>query len=189
MCAVVVRCEEAPSPSYSADTTLILPTGLPGMIHQVYIATPIAFKGGQLDNKVASNIHVRGHPIAGNCSEEDLAINHGGGGGGGGSSTSTVRPSLTSPTPSRVYKRAQQPRTTECSQQQYSALPSPSCGKIALQEVLSIMPKRLLPPYPCIGHHSPPSPSAACFRCAPSRESIDKSPFWPSKGTQCRCLW
>ena len=61
-----VSHEEAPFPSYSTDTTLNFPSDLPGMIHQVYVAAP---EGGQLDNHMASNMHERGQPIAGNCLE------------------------------------------------------------------------------------------------------------------------
>ena len=156
------------------------------MIDKIYVAAPIVLEGSQLDNmyQVASNMHERGQPIAGNCLERGLAIDSERG------PTSTVRPSLTSPTPSCIYKRAQQPRMAEFPQWQSSPLPSPpSHGVLALQEVLSITLKRLLPPYPCIGHHSPPSPSAASFRHAPSRESIDSRPPWPSKGPACICLW
>ena len=97
--------------------------------------------------------------------------------------TSTVRPSLTSPTPSHMYKRAQQTGTADYSQWQLSALlSSPAYGVLALQEVLSTTPTRLLPPFPCIGHHSPPSASAASFRNVPSRELLDRSPPWASNG-------
>ena len=60
----VVSHEEAPSPLYSMDTTLNPPSDLPGMIHHIYMAVPIALEGRQLDNHVASNIHERGQPIS-----------------------------------------------------------------------------------------------------------------------------
>ena len=154
------------------------------MIHQVLVAAPTAHEEGQLADQVELSIPKRGQAIAGNSRKGGLAIDPGRG------PTTTVRPSLTSLTPSRVYKLAQQPRMAEYSQQQRSALPSPpSRGELALQEVISTTTTRLLPPYPCIGHHSPPSPSAASFQHASSRELLDRTHPWPSKGLACRCLW
>ena len=96
--------------------------------------------------------------------------------------TPTLRPSITSPTPSRIYKRAQRLKMPESIQRQYSALPPPpSAGVLTLQEVLSTTPKRLLPPYPCTGHHSPLSPLAANFQCVPSRKPSTELPIGPPK--------
>ena len=80
-----------------------------------------------------------------------------------------LRPSMTSPTLSHIYKGAQRTARAEDSLTRYSAQPpSPehrvSAGVLALREVLSTMPRRLLPPYLCIWHHSLPSPSAVRFK-------------------------
>ena len=101
--------------------------------------------------------------------------------------TSTLRPSMTSPTLPRIYKEAQRPGRSEFYRQQsYTQSPSlvlqKSAGVIALREVLSKTPSKLLPPYPCIGHHSLPFPSAGN---APSPNPA----MGPSKGPDCRCLW
>ena len=162
------------------------PSDLPGMIHHVFVGESIALEGGQPNEMhlEVSNSCERGRPIDSNCLEGGLAIDQGVG------PTSSFRPSLTFPTLSYIYKRAQGSRTSELTQRQYSALPTPpSADVLTLQEVLSTMLKRLLPPYPCIGHHSPPSPSAVSFQCAPFRKPINRSPPWPSKGPACRCIW
>ena len=149
-------------------------SALPGMIHQVLAAA----------DHMARNIPESGQAIAGNSREGGIAIDPGRG------LTSTIRLPLTSPTPFCVTKQAQQPAAAEYSQRQPSVLPSPpSSGELALQEVLSLMAARILPPYPCVGHHLPPSPSAMSFQHAPSSEFSDRSPPWPSKRPAYRCLW
>ena len=60
-----------------------------------------------------------------------------------------------------------------------------SAGTLALREVLSKTPSKLLPPYPCIGHHSPPSLSAVKFRKAPSPDQASRSHPWPSNRPAC----
>ena len=49
--------------------------------------------------------------------------------------------------------------------------------------------RRIHPPYPCIGHFSPPSPSATSLKRAAPPDPSAQSPPWPSKGPCCRCLW
>ena len=154
------------------------------MIHDVLVAASIDHEGDQLADCVVCNVPERGQTIAGNSHEGGLAIDPGRG------LSSTVGLPLTSPTPSRVYKCARQPAAAEYSRRQHSALPSPPpSGELALQEILALMPARLLPPYPCVGHQSPPSPSTASFRRASSSERLHRSPPWPSIGPAGRCLW
>ena len=107
----------------------------------------------------------------------------------------TWEPSMTSPTSPHIYKKVLRPGRSEYSQQWPSA-PPPSfpalqkpAGTIALREVLSRTPSKLLPPYPCIGHHSLPFPSAVKFWHASSPNPANRSPPWPSKGPACCCLW
>ena len=66
-----------------------------------------------------------------------------------------------------------------------------SAGEHALQEAALApgTPSRVFPPYPSIGHYSPPSSSAASFKRALSPDPASRSPPWPSKGPFCRCLW
>ena len=162
-----VSPEEAFPPSCSSDTALNPSSALPGMIHQVIVAASNAHEGGQLIDHMACNIPERGQAIAGNSREGGLAIDQGRG------LTSTVG------LPDFPYSLSCiLARPAEYSQRQHSALPShPSSGELALQEV---------PPYPCFEHHSPPSPSAASFQCAPSSELLDRSHPWSSKGPTCR---
>ena len=53
----------------------------------------------------------------------------------------------------------------------------------------SLLEAAIAPPCTCIGHYSPPSPSAALIKRAPSPDPASRSPPWPSKGPCCRCLW
>ena len=93
----------------------------------------------------------------------------------------TQGPSMTSPTPYRAFKGTQKAGTSVCFRQRPTAHPPPlvhqeSTGTHALQEVLSGTPAKLLPPQPCIGHHSPTSPSAAGFKKVPSPDPASRSP-------------
>ena len=66
-----------------------------------------------------------------------------------------------------------------------------SLGENALLET-ALAPGTLpsiFPPYPCIGHYSPPSPSAASFQRASSTKPATQSSPWPSKEPCCQCLW
>ena len=93
---------------------------------------------------------------------------------------------MTSPTPHRVYTENQRAGTAVSFQQWPTAHLPPlvhqeSAGVHTLWEVILGTPSKLLPPYPCIGHYSLLSPSAASFKRAPSPDPASKSPPWPSK--------
>ena len=80
---------------------------------------------------MASNMRKRSRPSSGNDCEGGLATDQ------RRSLTSSSRPSLTSPTPSCIYKRAPWPRTLVSPEWQSSALSSPpSRGEVALWEIL-----------------------------------------------------
>ena len=65
-----------------------------------------------------------------------------------------VRPLLSDSSWPPLPPRAQQPTAAKYSQRQHSTLPfPPSSGDLAMQEVLSLTPARLLSPYPCLRHH------------------------------------
>ena len=127
------------------------------MIHQVLVAMAISHEREPLTDRVVCNAFERGATIA-------------------------CRLPLTYPSPSRVYKHSRQPAAAESSQRQHSAIPSPSSrGAFALQEILALTPTKLLPTYPCIGHHLPPSSSAASFQCVLSREHLNNILLGPPK--------
>ena len=93
-----------------------------------------------------------------------------------------------------MHQQQQHPGRSEYLQQWPSAQPPSflalreSAGAIALRKVLSTIPSKLLPPYPCIRHHLLPSPSAVKLWRAPSPNPTNRSP-WQSKGPACHCLW
>ena len=64
-CGGNVSPEEASSPSCCLDTSLNPSSALPGMIHQVLVATSIAHEGDQLVDHMAHNIPKRDQAIAG----------------------------------------------------------------------------------------------------------------------------
>ena len=105
-------------------------------------------------------------------------------------------PSMTSHTPPLVYKGTSRAgKTVHCPQQNIRSSP-PSLlvhqkpdGIHTLLEASLGTPYKLLPSYPCIGHYSPPSPSPATFKRAPSTDHASRSLTWPSKGPCCRCFW
>ena len=158
--------EASPSPLCSLVAVLNPPSNLPGRLHQAF--------------QVAGNVPDWGQPFKFS--------------GLGMGPTPVLRPFMTSPTPSHIYKGPQRPGRPEYSLPLSSTQPpSPvlwvSAGMLTLREVFSIMPQQLLPSYPRIGHHLPPSSLAVNFRCAPSPDPANRSPLWPSKGAVCHCLW
>ena len=152
------RIPPPPPPAYSQAAVLNSLQNVPNHVHHVF--------------QVAGNVLYKGQPFK----SPDQGM----------SPTPTLRPSMTSLTPSCLYKGAQRPARAECqltwsSTQPPSLVLRVSAGVLALREVLSTTPTRLLPPYPCMGHHSPPSPSAVKFKRAPFPDPANRNPPWPSK--------
>ena len=116
----------ASTPTNSMDTTLNSSLAHPGMIHQVLVAAAVLQEREPLANHVVRNVPESGAVIARNTQEGSLAIDQ------WRCLPHARRLSLTSTTPSRVYKRARQPTAVEYSQRQQSTLSSP----LLLQEEL-----------------------------------------------------
>ena len=108
----------------------------------------------------------------------------------------------TSLTPLRVYKReseavhtvqfsAQTNRPPPMQHWKNTPLGETSSEDDALLEAALApgTPLNLYPPYSCIRHYSPPSPSVASFKRSSSPDPSARNPPWPSKVLCCQCLW
>ena len=97
------------------------------------------------------------------------------------------------PTPSAIYKEVGAASSSVLYQGQKTANDQHFQETIPFrtQHLISLGCHPTQPPYPCVGHYSPPSPSAVffCRSESPNNTTPSSSPSWPSRGPFCHCLF